>query len=220
MKKTSSPVPNALPDTIVNSKTKQKEEAPFLKITPLNGRTEWKMSSRVRTRHTDWSGRIHACAPDVYRAIDVIKNAEMRIRDDEYMQNLPFKDECREAYFRFIVPIAQCLNGIGSASPEDAERMKKTALHWVSLILDEAFPPLDLKARRVLGLIRIAHSLCRKLDRLPYKKEVWSEARRQDAKTFTLGEDTEGDLLKKAGLDGLDQARRGKNSPGRLVSGK
>ena len=220
MKKTSTPVPKGRSYTLVKSKTKQKEEAPFLKSTHPNGRTEWKMSSRVDTRHADWSGRIHACAEDVDRAFHVIEKAERRSCGDEDVDNLPSEDEFREAYFRFIVPIAQCLSGIGSASPEEAERMKKTALHWVSLILDEAFPPLDLKARRVLGLIRIAHSLCRKLDRLPYKKEVWSEARRRDAKTFTLGEDTEGDLLKKAGLDGLGQARRGKNSPGRLVSGK
>jgi hypothetical protein len=209
MKKTSTPVPKGRSYTLVKSKTKQKEEAPFLKITHPNGRTEWKMSSRVHTKHTDWSGRIHACAEDVDRAIHVIEKAERRSCGDEDVDNLPSEDEFREAYFRFIVPIAQCLNGIGSASPEKAERMRKEALHWVSLVLNESFPPLDLKARRVLGLIETARSLCQEHDRLPLKKELWSAVRRSDSKTFTVGEDTERNLLKMAGLDKLPQARRG-----------
>jgi hypothetical protein len=209
MKKSSSP-PKAKPRAVKAKIRELKKEEPFHKITRPDGTTDWVMGSDVHFQHEDWGGQISYLDEDVDRAKHVIMQAEWRRFGGEYIDNLPFGEEFTVAYHHFIVPIAERLNGIGWASPEEAERMKKTALHWVSLILDEAFPPLSLKARRVLNLIRIAHSLCRKLDRLPYKKEVWSEARRRDAKTFTLGEDTEGDLLKMADLDNLPQARRGK----------
>ena len=112
-------------------------------------------------------------------------------------------------YF-FLRPIAITLAEIDRGLPEEAERLKQQALDWVRLIFDKAFPAGDLESERVVGLIEIAHSLCRKLDRIPYKKEVWDEARARDKKLFVVGEDTERKLLKKAGLDGLPQGRRGR----------
>jgi hypothetical protein len=192
------------------SKKKRIEEDPFLKITHPDGSTEWEMSSDVDSKQTEWAGRLHEyCDEEVFHAFRVIRHAERRSCGDKYMHYPSPEDEFGEAYRRFIVPIAQRLNGIEWASHEEAERMKKEALHWVSLVLNESFPPLDLKARRVLGLIETARRLCQEHDRLPLKKELWSAVRRRDPKTFTVGEDTERNLLKMAGLHKLPQARRG-----------
>ncbi len=116
------------------------------------------------------------------------------------------------AYGDIVLPFAWRMRKARLAAPEDADKIKQEAFVWLSQVIDHAFrktSPLKRDDHRAYLLIKIASDLCQTFDRLPKKKEVWEEARKQKPELFTVGEDVERTLLKKAGLDSLPQARKG-----------
>jgi hypothetical protein len=150
---------------------------------------------------------------DVLMAKGVLRTTIDRAESSFEGEPTDTEDLALEAYRHFFVPFAEKLSTVrGSGSRAEAEKVKQQALHWVSEVIDNALPItlqtgiLDLKCWR---LITWARDLCYTLDRLPKKKELWDEARKQSPQAFTIGEDVERIMLKKAGLDGLPQARRG-----------
>lgn len=155
-----------------------------------------------------------------WRATDVLMRATMRCTDGFFMDEIsmePVKtEEALDAFCHFLLPFASRLRGALSAGQEEAERIKREALHWLASVIDNTFPDtlqMEGDEKRVAGLIVIAHDLCQTLDRIPRKKEVWDAAKELDPKTFNIGEDTERIFLRKAGLALLPKATRGKNKP-------
>jgi hypothetical protein len=124
-----------------------------------------------------------------------------------------FEMNAVDAYIRFVAPFVWKMSEARLATPEDADKIKQEAFHWLSQVIDFAFRRTSTLKRddhRASLLIYIASELCKTFDRLPKKKEVWEEARKRNPELFTVGEDVERILLKKAGLDSLPQARRGR----------
>jgi hypothetical protein len=123
------------------------------------------------------------------------------------------------AYGDIVLPFAWRMRKARSATPEDADKIKQEAFLWLSQVIDHAFGktpfphPIKKDDYRAYLLIEIARDLCQTLDRLPKKKEVWEEARKRNTELFSVGEDVERTLLKKAGLDSLPQARKGGKTP-------
>ena len=123
-----------------------------------------------------------------------------------------YKMNAVEAYNRFVAPFVWRMSEARLATPEDADKIKQEAFHWLSQVIDFAFRRTSTLKRddhRASLLIYIASDLCKTFDRLPRKKEVWEEARKRNPELFTVGEDVERTLLKRAGLASLPQARKG-----------
>jgi len=178
--------------------------------------TSWHQSERLRELQHKLGGDSDAIEIVIasFSFLRAVESAESRLnpRDSpEAAERWAMSAEM--AYGDIILPFAWRIRKVRSATPEDADKIKQEAFHWLSQVIDHALrniSPFKKDDYRAYLLIVIAGDLCRTLDRLPKKREVWEEARKRNPELFTVGEDVERTLLKKAGLDGLDQARRGK----------
>lgn len=194
-----------------------KEEI-FYKQTLRDGTSQWKMADRLEqiSRSCIKGGfRTQEALVVLQRLSAMVEDSRWFIRDPAFQAELEYVQS--HAFVFFVQPIADILSKRNSGLLDEAERLKQQALDWFRLLIDDASSPGrlekgiegSLEEQRIAGLIWSAYSLCVKLDRIPYKKEVWVAARARDKKMFLIGADTETNLLKKAGLDGLPQARRG-----------
>ncbi|MES2469982.1 MAG: hypothetical protein V4675_22010 [Verrucomicrobiota bacterium] len=182
-----------------------------------------------------------------HRAMRLAKDGEelTALHDDEYFTDYladdpPAPEEIRYMV-SFLLPLAHLLtmpmppceagdkwNQVWDWLPQteaDAQRLKKTALKWVSKVIDRRFSHVLMKpeaiVERALELIPVAIALCIKLNRPPYKEELEKRMREvyNKGERWKTDEETFRKARLAAGLEGLENKPRGKDKSPRRLGG-
>ena len=154
------------------------KEPLFYAITIPDGRTVWRMSGKLYQKKADLLRFAKNEDKELQAAAVALTIASARclLGNADDLEDHPIKwTEGQPAFAGFLLPLAKRLQGLNRANQEESEKIKKEALKWVGLVIENSFPHV-LQSRHVqresAQLIDIAGLLCNRHNRLPTKQEV------------------------------------------------
>ena len=136
------------------------------------------MSAELYRRHSDLLRIAEIQDREIQAAAVPLMIASVRCltgKADNLEDNPVDWTEAHPAFAGFLLPLAKRLQGLRGENQEKCDKIKKDALKWVELVIENTFSDVLQSSpveRDCAQLIDIACLLCNRLNRLPTKKEV------------------------------------------------